>query len=231
MRIADGFQAGGSRMKQRVVSLGGNCMVTKEIRSYYGIASANMFDWWITPGDALVRLIENDFEDLFASENLALVGDRRSVANLRYGILHHHDFPRDDSADRVVAIRKEDLRRNRDKFAYLKRRWDDLGDNGGPVLFVRYAWMMAEPLLTGIPPEPLGTDPARLIAALDCKFPRLDYELLLIDAPEATIKHPKILCRSTPIFSQPGERLNASDLTWKDNTAVFSRLFSTVRLR
>jgi hypothetical protein len=216
--------------------LGGNCMVTKEMRGFFGIEAANLFDWWITPGDALVRLIEDDFDELFSPRNLQLVGDRRSVANLRYGMLHHHDFPRDDAADRVIGISEQDLQRNRTKFAYLKKRWDDLGDNPGPVLFVRYGWRMFEPLLTGIAPEPPGADAAMLIDALDRKFPQLDYEILLIDAADAwasdaALKNRKVMCRETPIFTQPGEYLKAADLKWKDNTAVFSRLFSTVRLR
>jgi hypothetical protein len=219
------------KMKQRVVSLGGNCMVTMEMRKYYGIEAANLFDWWITPGDALVRLIEDDFEGLFETGNLQMVGDRRSVANLRYGLLHHHDFPRNDEEDRVVAITAQDIERNREKFAYLKKRWDDLGDNDGPVLFVRYAWGMGEPLLAGIPLEPLGADGSRLMAALDRKFPRLDYEILFIDAPEITLRQENVMRRETRIFSQPGEILNAANLKWKDNSAVFSRLFGTVKLR
>ena len=219
------------RMKQRVVSLGGNCMVTMEMRKFFGVESANLFDWWITPGDGLVRLIENDFDGLFATENLQMVGDRRSVANLRYGILHHHDFPRNDVEDRVIGISKKDIARNREKFTYLKKRWDELGDNPGPVLFIRYGWGMGEPLLAGIPAEPVGATPVGLMAALERKFPRLDYDLLLIDAPEVALKHPKILFRETRIFSQPGERLDAANLKWKDNTPVFSRLFSTVKMR
>lgn len=220
-----------TKMKQRVVSLGGNCMVTMEMRKYFATEAANLFDWWITPADALVRLIENDFEGLFTPENLQMVGDRRSVANLRYGLLHHHDFPRNDEEDRVIAITPEHIERNQQKFAYLKKRWDALADNEGPVLFLRYGWSMGEPLLAGIPPEPLGADAARLLAALNRKFPRLDYEILFIDAPEVTLKQENILRRETRIFSQPGEQLNAANLKWKDNSRIFSRLFSTVRLR
>jgi hypothetical protein len=224
------FSGRKKKMKQRVVSLGGNCMVTMEMRKYFGVEAANLFDWWITPGDALVRLIENDFADLFSAENLQMVGEGRSVANLRYGILHHHDFPRNDVEDRVIAITPQDLKRNREKFAYLKSRWDDLGDNPGPVLFIRYGWNMGEPLLAGIPEDPIGADATRLMAALDRKFPRLDYQLLFIDAPEVMLRHPKVLHRETRIFRQPGERIDAANLMWKDNPVVFSRLFSTLRL-
>lgn len=218
-------------MNQRVVSLGGNCMVTKEMRSFFKISAANLFDWWITPGAALVRLINADFADLFAREHLAFVGDRKSVANLRYGILHHHDFPRNDEEDRVVEMTEERLARNREKFAYLHKRWNDLGRNGSPVLFVRWGWMMGEPLLQGIPADGADAGPRELVEALDRKFPKLRYRILLIDAPEAELRHPKVLYRETRLFTQPGEWLNGKDLTWKDNASIFSRMFSTVRLR
>lgn len=215
-------------MNQSIVSLGGNCMATMEMRKFFGITAANLFDWWITPGDALVRMIENDFEGLFSRENLKIIGDGRSVANMRYGILHHHDFPRNENNDRVETIRDQDLRRNLDKFAYLKRRWDDLADNQGPVLFVRWGWNINEPLLAGIPADPIGADSARLIAALDRKFPQLDYRILLIDAPEVAVERQKILYRDSGAFAEPGECLDAANLVWKDNTPIFSRVFSTV---
>ena len=216
-------------MTQKVVSLGGNCMLTMEMRRFYGLTAANMFDWWITPGDALVRLLESDFAGLFDRENMQLVGNQRSVANLRYGILHHHDFPRNDEQDRVVGVTDHQLQRNREKFAYLKRRWDALADNAGPVLFVRYQWDFPDALLAGLSWEPIGPDVERLMGALNRKFPRLDYRILLIDTPEITLRHTKLLHRETRLFSQPGESLNAADLTWKDNASIFGRLFSTVR--
>jgi hypothetical protein len=216
-------------MQQRVVSLGGNCMVTMEMRRFFGIQEANLFDWWITPGEALVRLIENDFDGLFSKKNLKMVGDRRSVANLRYGILHHHDFPR-DAEGRVIGIGEPDLRNNREKFVHLKKRWDDLGNNPGPVLFIRYGWDMGEALLAGIGPKPNGTQAANLIAVLEEKFPKLDFQILFIDVFENPLRQQKVLCRHTRIFTQPGEYLNAADLEWKDNTTVFSRLFTTVRV-
>jgi hypothetical protein len=217
-------------MQQNVVSLGGNCMVTQEIRRHFGIEAANLFDWWITPGDALVRLVEADFEDLFDAKHLDFVGDRQSVANFRYGILHHHDFARDENG-RVISISEDQIEGNCRKFAHLKRRWDDLGENSGPLLFVRYGWNLPAPLLEGIPPQPLGADALRLVAALDRKFPKLDYRVLLVDAPEVSVRHPKILVRDSRIFTQSGECLRAEDLKWQDNAAIFSRLFSTVKVR
>ena len=205
-------------------------MATMEMRKFFGIEAANLFDWWITPGDALVLLVENDFAGLFLRKNLEIVSDGLSVANLRYGILHHHDFTRNETNDRVEAIGDRDLRRNLDKFAYLKKRWDDLAHNQGPVLFLRWGWKINEPLLAGIPAEPAGADAARLVAALDRKFPQLDYRLLLIDAPEVALEHPKILYRDSGVFTEPGQYLNAADLVWKDNTPIFSRVFSSVTL-
>lgn len=206
-------------------------MVTMEMRKFFGISMANLFDWWITPCDALVLLVENDFAELFSPKNLKIISGGISVANLRYGILHHHDFPRSEKTNRVEEIRDEDLRRNLDKFAYLKKRWDDLAHNQGPVLFVRWGWKINEPLLAGIPAEPAGADVVRLVAALDRKFPQLDYRILLIDAPEVALEHPKVLYRDSGAFTEPGQYLNAADLVWKDNTPIFSRVFSTVTLQ
>jgi hypothetical protein len=215
-------------MNQRVVSLGGNCMVALEVRKFFGIEAANLFDWWITPGDALVLLIEKDFEGLFLRENLKIVGEGQSVANTRYGILHHHDFFRNDDTRRVEEIREPEIVGNVNKLAYLKKRWDDLACNPDPVLFVRWGWEINEPLLAGIPAEPSGADAVRLIAALDRKFPQLDYRILLIDAPEVALEHPKILYRDSGDFTEPGQCLDAADLAWKDNTPIFSRVFSSV---
>ena len=152
------------------------------------------------------------------------MSDGRSVANLRMGILHHHDFPREE--ERVVTIDEGHRQGNLEKFAHLKERWDDLPRY--QVLFVRWGWKMHEPLLAGIPPDPPCPDLAALIAALDGKFPQLDYRILLIDAPEVNHDHPKVLYRDSGAFTEPGEYLDAADLLRKDNTAIFSRVFSSV---
>ena len=65
------------------------------------------------------------------------------------------DFPRNDVEDCVVAIRQEDLQRNREKFAYLKKRWDDLAINPDPqevlykagdlLLFYQALWTAKAP--------------------------------------------------------------------------------------
>lgn len=208
-------------------------MITTEMRKFFGNNSPNPFDWWITPGHALVLLVEDDFDELFARRNLKMVGDSQSVANTRYGILHHHDFLRNDEDARVEPSWEQDIHRNLEKFAHLKKRWDDLSRNEGPVLFVRYTWNIHEPLLGGFSPDdPAGPDQAaRLFAALDRKFPQLDYEILFIDAPEVTLEHKKVLYRLSAAFTEPGECLNAADLAWKDNTPIFSRMFSTINLR
>ena len=146
-------------MNQRIVSLGGNCMLTMEVRKFFGIQAANLFDWWITPGDALVLLVENDFAGLFSRRESQ--DRRRRAIGCQYSATAScitMIFCRNEKDDRVVAIEERDIQRNLEKFAYLKRRWDDLAHNRGPVLFVRWAWNIPEPLLAGIPP---GARPRR----------------------------------------------------------------------
>jgi hypothetical protein len=51
---------------------------------------------------------------------------------------------------------------------------------------------------------------------------------LFIDAPEVTLEHEKVLHRKSWDYTEPGECLDAADLEKKDNTAIFSRVFSSL---
>jgi Putative papain-like cysteine peptidase (DUF1796) len=132
----------------RAVSLGSNCMVSYETRKYFEFDCAYPFDWWVTPAAALLDLIRHDFWGLFDGSTLQIVGDGRSVLNTRYGLLHHHDFARNEQGF-VERITEWDLGCNRLKFAHIVDRWNALNQR---VLFVRYEWDAG----AGLIPKRLG---------------------------------------------------------------------------
>jgi hypothetical protein len=78
-----------------VVSLGPNCMVAYQLRRYLSIEKSFPFDWWITPFDGLVKVLQKiDVIDLFNVEKVVVVKSGDSVSNPDYNILYHHDFLR-----------------------------------------------------------------------------------------------------------------------------------------
>ncbi len=179
------------------------------------------FDWWITPPNGLIKLIDADFNGLFDEANLQLVADGRSVANLRYGILHHHDFPRD--AGGTILLSTSSLERNIPRFNLVRRHWKSLT---GSVLFVRYSWFCCVPELKGIDGALHEPDLVMLPVALDRAFPDLDYRLLVVDSSQE-IDDPRCLFRYTKDFLE-NDTLDAGKLDWPGNTAIWKRLFSSV---
>ncbi|MCE5274210.1 MAG: DUF1796 family putative cysteine peptidase [Syntrophaceae bacterium] len=85
----------------KIISLGCNCELTWNIRSYFGIERAYPLDWWITPFQALWKLLENRFHDLFNISNLEVSQDLLTVRDTYYNLLYHHDFKRTED-DKII---------------------------------------------------------------------------------------------------------------------------------
>jgi hypothetical protein len=91
-----------------IASLGDCCTPAVNIRRRFGIHSAMPFDWWVSPYSATIKLLEERFSNLLRPENLAITpadkSGRNSVRCNYYGILHHHDFIRDDHQQVAAGI-------------------------------------------------------------------------------------------------------------------------------
>jgi len=120
----------------KIISLGCNCELTWNIRKHFGIERAYPLDWWITPFQALWKLLENRFHDLFNISNLEVSQDLLTVRDTYYNLLYHHDFKRteddkiiDDGLDQQVPLLKQ-------KYDMLIERFFKDPENKR-VLFVR----------------------------------------------------------------------------------------------
>jgi hypothetical protein len=106
------------------------------IRDYFGIQRAYPFDWWITPFQALWKLLENRFDDLFNIQHLEVSSDLLTVRDRYYNLLYHHDFERTED-DHVIPDRIErQIPLLKQKYNMLIHRFlNDL--KGKRILFIR----------------------------------------------------------------------------------------------
>jgi hypothetical protein len=122
-----------------IVSLGGNCRVTYNLRRTFDFGSAYPFDWWICPlNSATAFLTDPDLDALYDPALLEPViqGDRIfSVENSRYRIRLHHEFPR--TAGGIVPTFRDHIGAARARMTYLLDKFRRLNSQGNRILFVR----------------------------------------------------------------------------------------------
>ena len=111
------------RQYQKIVSLGSNCEITWNIRSYFGIEEAYPFDWWMTPYHSLLKILDNNFEGLFDEQNIRIATDKLTVVDKKYNILYHHDFERDEEGLIIADNLAFQLLRLKEKYQYLQQRF------------------------------------------------------------------------------------------------------------
>lgn len=162
-----------------IISLGGHCQTSYQIRRHFGIDTAYPLDWWVTPTIALVRLFESGFADIFREENMRIVDEHTGPAVMcgHYGMMHYHDF---DEA-KINGIYSPYLVRtkcaiNNSKFSYLMTR---LLNVTGKVLFIRYSsgWVQNFPQGTGFT-EPLLQ---RFMIAARAMLPNAEVNFLILN--------------------------------------------------
>lgn len=150
---------------QVAVSLGGDCMPSYHLRNHKIPTLSSPFDWILTPTNALLTLIERDFEGfldpamlylLIRKEEMCYVGDRR------YGCTSLHDF--------IVGQPLDDPN-VQSKFQHKIDNFRRVLRTEAPVLFVRHC---------------MGRGDAERFAILMARlWPRLRWHLLVVnDAPE-----------------------------------------------
>lgn len=115
----------GDRSKFEIIPLGTNCHISHSLRQSGLRFSALPFDWNVTPIQSAITLIDNDFSEFLAPENLQvlpstlrLLFDENGielemkddvitpVLCTKYNMLFPHDYPEDYNANTDAVARK-----------------------------------------------------------------------------------------------------------------------------
>lgn len=121
------------RAYDQIVSLGRACQPAYQLRRLTGAKTAHVFDWIITPDEALVRWIKTDLDAFFARDRLVM-GQDGVVIDRPTGTQFIHEFP-------PGAEFEAGYRENASRLAMLAERWRDLLASDQRVLFVRqHGW-------------------------------------------------------------------------------------------
>jgi hypothetical protein len=119
-----------------IVGLGGRCQLAYQLRRYFDVEEAQLFNWWVTPTSSLIYVLKNRFAGLFRPENIDLDNSLGSAACRLTGLLHFHDFPHDPVTNLIPAESIPGMcKQNRDKYGALIERFRGLS---GRILFIRY---------------------------------------------------------------------------------------------
>ena len=128
-----------------IVSLGRRCATSHNLRRYFNYGEGFPFDWWITPFEGLLQVLERpDVDWLYDPSLMRLTDARRSVRHTPSGILFHHEFAREQGAPRELGesppVREdflEHLATPRARTAHLLRKFLALNESGNRILFIR----------------------------------------------------------------------------------------------
>lgn len=166
----------------RIISLGCNCELTWNIRNYFGFETAYPIDWWITPFQALLKLLENRFHDLFNINNLEVSDDLLTVRDTSYNLLYHHDFKKTDDDKIIADIIEQQIPSLKQKYAMLTERFFEAPENRR-VLFIRNR----DGNIPHLAPDPTPMDENtadHLYTVLEELFPSAQISLLITNCPQ-----------------------------------------------
>lgn len=123
-----------------ILSLGTDCAITYNLRSYFGDLKTGLLDWIVTPLSALPDLLHRRFNFVDNQFECSLChfsdGKADSIRHMPTGIRLYHDFTRDETG-RVAAVWTSEVVRVAEKYAFLGARMDEwLQLARRPLLFI-----------------------------------------------------------------------------------------------
>jgi hypothetical protein len=189
-------------LRIKFVSLGADCTIAHHLNHNELRAEAYPFDWIMTQNeDTFISLIDNNFIYLMDPRYLKPVG--AFVQNTYYNLYFSHDWPPQEFEENLKEVQM--------KYARRIQRFNALDRYKGKVYFIRGAFNHGgiyqaipknELIYQIIQHDHLAIDYPRakkIKAALDRKFPHLNFTLVIInvfehgDLPEVMIDDENIL--------------------------------------
>lgn len=164
-----------------VVSLGAWCQTTYQIKNHGLPLLPSCFDWIVTPWEGMNKIFATDGSDLVKE---CFIDPRtKSVMCSSYGVLYHHEFPRDEKFQRYITQEAANAARNKLLHKYHKMANALSEDRPKTVLFVRSGGH-AEPVTAWpyssdsqmLNPESLN----EFMSFLKTKYPKVDSRLLWV---------------------------------------------------
>ena len=198
-----------------VLSLGADCEAANGLRLVDRHGTRGLFDWLVTPLDAVAAILADDGARL--AERFVAVQNGTSARCDAYGLLYHHELPRDPENQVVFStdLLAECRSKLRHKMESFRRACEDAA---GPVLFLRVG------PTTNLPWDRFASsvgaqasDFEDLARALGRRFPSLDFRLLVVTiAPASATKlgassDPRVAFVDLPCRGQGGWRVAEED--------------------
>ncbi len=163
-----------NKVYDQIISVGSNCEITWNLRSYFKHEKAYPFDWLITHQNSIVETVRTDFHDLLNIDNLSISADRRTIRCNKFNMLHHHDFERDEN-----DLIRDDIERQipslRAKYTMLIARLYD-SCRSGNILLVRNRGEFDKQLLDWKIDQDFGI--ARILALFRSRFASAEFSML-----------------------------------------------------
>ena len=161
-----------------IISLGSDCEVALQLRRLGLLHTPSVFDWLITPWDAMLRVIQDEGTHL--CNNIYSGYNGTGAVCSGYELVYWHEFPRDEAGQ--VMVTQAAANTAQKKLRHKIDRMQAVLKSGKTVLFVRGGMATDAPrdkygLGLSFPTSRLNDFPA-LISRL---FPELKFSLLFLE--------------------------------------------------
>lgn len=154
---------------RHIVSLGSTCEPANFLKENALYTLPSPFDWFITPYDSLLKILDDDGARL--GTEFAVAKGGTTVLCRTYGVLYHHEFER--GPDGLVLFDAAAVERCRSRLLHKMNRVWEACAGGDSITFIRWSTTKAveeDARFT-------AADINALVDLIASKFPSLDFKL------------------------------------------------------
>jgi hypothetical protein len=192
-------------MYDHYMSLGINCEAGFQFRRVLGRDTSSFFNWNVTPADALEKLLENDFANIGAAENLRFEGNGTLVRDVLYDY-HFHWVG--EGLDNVNDGASHEYRSNRSRLDYLVEKFRSTLQADSPIAF--FYTCNGGDVTDRLP---------RIEALLDKKYGAKEFKIIALLSEEhasrvPTFDSPRLVCRTVKRFAPWSDATDGHVSSW-----------------